>query len=269
MIASRCNWSTVDEWRKKLLLEDLFTLGTKAPVALGHTGAWYVFEHIYCPIRLPTAAGMPDAWTYYDIGFKFTDLSEMFWAKYSGNYFEERFENQAAFLRAGANNESRVLSKFIAVVRKNFDKYMRLMELQGYTYNPLFNVDGVESYASADVHGDETTTSKFNDTRTHTVSTYDGQLKDEYADTTASPAAGDTVEKSHTGTGLGAAAYDNPFGEAVSSADTYHVDKRVRQGNIGVTKSQELVAAQREVLRSSIIEEFFDDLERSLIIPLY
>lgn len=259
----------ISEWFFNGSLKELITLSTKSPIALGHTGAWYVFEHIFCPIRLPTSSGMPEQWTYYDIGYTFAELASMFWAKYGGNYFGEIYKDAAAFRAAAAAGESRTLMLFEAVMRSNIDKYAKLIELQGYTYNPLYNVDGVEMFASADMHGDETRTSVFEDTRTHTVSTYEAGTKTEYEDTTKSPAAGDTLTTTHTGTGHGAAAGDNAFGEAVTDADLYHVDKRIRSGNIGLTKSTELITAQRDALRYSVVQEYFDDLAKVAVIPIF
>ena len=268
-MSRRDNWQRISEWYANGSLVDLMTLCTKSPVSLGHSGTWYLFEHIFCPIRLPTVSGMPDQWTYYDIGYTFAELAQTFFAQYGGNFFAERFASAADFRAAAASNQSLVLTLAQGVIRANAEKYVKLIELGGYTYNPLYNVDGTELYSSADVHGDETTTSVFDDTRTHSVSTYDGAVKQEYTDNTKSPAAGDTQTKSHTGTGLGAAAADNAFGAAVASADSYHVDKRVRQGNIGLTKSTELITAQRDALRYSVVEEFFDDLAKVAVIPIY
>lgn len=271
MIAEMIRRQRVDGWYESGSLKELFALGTKSPVTLGHTGTWYILEHIYCPIRLPTVAGMPANWTYYDIGYTDGQLAAMFWTEYRLNWINEYYETAAAFRAAAANGESRTLKLMEAVVRANVEKYMHLIELQGYTYNPLYNVDGEELYSSADMHGDETTTSVFDDTRTHTVSTFDGTLKQEYSDSTKSPLSGDTQTKTHIGTGLGTSADDNAFsgGGAIASADAYHVDKRVRRGNIGLTKSTELIEAQRQALRYSVVQEFFDDLYKAIILPIY
>ena len=262
----------VSEWYENNALLDLFTLGTKSPLSIGHVSTWYLFEHIYCPIRLPTATGQPSDWTFYDVGYSWKELTQIFWSRYSGNFLQEHFDTATAFRTAATSGTSIVENKFEAVVRANIYKYLKMMELHGYTYNPLYNVDGTEIYASADLHGDETQTSEYDSTRTHSVSTYNGDTTTEYTDNNKSGTGGDTLTTTHAGTGHGAAASDNPFGEAVSDADMYHVDKRIRQGNIGVTKSTELLADQVALLRAgtmSIINEFMHDLAKSIIIPVY
>lgn len=261
----------IGEWWKLGSLNEAFTLGTKSPVDIGHNNnAWYVFEHIYRPVRLPTAQGMPDNWTFYDVGFKFSELADMYAIQYSGNFWPEYFESKAAFNYAAARGESLVVKKMAAVIRKNIYKYLRLMELAGYTFNPLWNVDGEELYSSADLHGDELRTSTFDDTNTHTVSTYDADSKEESTDRSYTGEDGDTVTTSHIGTGQGVAAASDAFGVGMDDSDIYHADKRVRRGNIGLTKSTELAEAFREDLRSSgLIQEFFDDLNQALLIPIY
>lgn len=259
----------IGEWWKLGSLTDAFALGTKAPKSLNQSGTWYLFEHIYVPLKIVSSAGMPDSWTYYDIGFSFSELADCYALKYSGNYWPEWFESASAFRTAAASDQSIVLKKIIATVRMNFEKYMKLIELGGYTYNPLYNVDGEELFSSADLHGDEIRTNEFDDTNQHTVSTYDAAAKEESTDRSYSANGGDKTTTTHDGTGQGIAAADNAFGAAVSSTDYYHVDKRIRRGNIGLTKSTELAAAAREDFRNNIISEFFDDLNQSLLIPIY
>ena len=260
----------IGEWWKLGSLTEAFTLGTKSPLDLGHTGTWYVFEHIYRPVKIPTSSGMPDSWTYYDVGFKFSELADMYALQYSGNFWPEYYASKAEFNYAAAHDESFVVKKMAAVIRKNIYKYMRLIELAGYTFNPLWNVDGEELYASADLHGDELRTSKFDDTNTHTVSTYDEAAKEESTDRSYTGEDGDTVTTSHVGTGQGVDAASDAFGVGMDDSDIYHADKRVRHGNIGLTKSTELAESFREELRSSgLIQEYFDDLNQALLIPIY
>ena len=55
----------------------------------------------------------------------------------------------------------------------------------------------------------------------------------------------------------------------ISGGDKYHTEKRVRQGNIGTTKTQELIASERENLRFTVIDEFFNDINKQILIPIY
>ena len=65
------------------------------------------------------------------------------------------------------------------------------------------------------------------------------------------------------------AAKDSAFGVAIEGAERYYAEKRIRQGNIGITKSTELIESQREVVRYNILDEFFKDLEREIIVGVF
>lgn len=259
----------IGAWYLNGSLAAAFYYGTISPIELDHSGEWNLFKSIYAPVRIPTADGMPENWTYIDVGFSEDEIADCYAAIYSGNYWPERFETLAEFRDAEQAGRSIVVKKIKATVRMNIQKYLRLMELGGYTFNPLYNVDGEELYSSAELHGDETRTNDFDDTNTHTVSTFDAAAKEEYTDRSTSQFGGDTVTTSHESTGQSVAAADNAFGSEMSSTDLYHVDKRLRRGNIGLTKSTELAAAFREDIRNSILQEFYDDLNKVLLIPIY
>lgn len=269
MFLTKPKMQKVGSWYLSGALEDAFHFGTTSPISAGHSDTWRIFDSIYAPIKIPTATGMPDEWTYVDVGFTPAQLADCYAAIYSGNFWPEFFETRAAFRDAEAAGTSIVVKKIKACVRMNWQKYMQLIELGGYTFNPLYNVDGEELYSSAEVHGEETRTSEFDDTNTHTVSTYDEAAKEESTDRSYTGTGGDTVTTSHSGTGNGVGAGDNAFGDAVTDSDLYHVDKRIRRGNIGLTKSTDLRAAFRDDIRASIVQTFFDDLNDILLIPIY
>ena len=65
------------------------------------------------------------------------------------------------------------------------------------------------------------------------------------------------------------AAKDSAFGVAIEGAERYYAEKRIRQGNIGITKSTELIESQREVVRYNILDEFFKDLEKEIIVGVF
>ena len=62
---------------------------------------------------------------------------------------------------------------------------------------------------------------------------------------------------------------DTAFGYALIGGDKMHVEKLIRQGNIGVTKSSELVEDQRNSLKFNLIQEFFDDINKVILVGLY
>lgn len=65
------------------------------------------------------------------------------------------------------------------------------------------------------------------------------------------------------------AAADSAFGVALGGAERYYAEKRIRKGNIGVTKSTELIDSQRKVVKFNILDEFFKDLEREIVVGIY
>ena len=155
----------------------------------------------------------------------------------------------------------------------NKGKYLKLLELQGYTYNPLFNVDGTEIRQSLENQGiNNVTTSagsfgrglrEENNKLTHNVSAYDSGVKEEYNDTTTG------LEADHD---LPQLSYDpatGAFGETLVGGDKMHNEKYIRQGNIGVTKTQELIEAERQNLKYSIVKEFFDDINAQILVGIY
>ena len=206
----------------------------------------------------------------------------------------------------------------------NKGKYLKLLELQGYTYNPLFNVDGVEIRQSLENNGiNNVTTSagsfgrglrEENNKLTHNVSAYDSTTKEEYNDTTigqesdhdlpqlsydpttgnlTSPnpkeynnaaernasyaASGSSTKYDHQTAKNGANhdeeyevdAKDTAFNQALVGGDKMHNEKYIRQGNIGVTKTQELIEAERQNLRYSVVKEFFDDINAQILVGIY
>lgn len=259
-----------------------------------------VFEHIYVPITLPDDQGVSTT-EWVDVGFDYTDLAEFYAGLYSGNYIAVPADT--------ISNRIKLLHKMRSVYQLNKYKYLKLIELMGYKYNPLFNVDGVELYGVFENNGTNditsTTTGQYstenaadNDSKPsveHQVQPYDGTgLVAESKDITSGKStattkfggtsedddykqkteiihnnAKNTVSGSNEGVDYNVNAADNPFGEALTGADRYHVEKKVRQGNIGVTKTQELIAAERENLKYNLYNVFFEDLNEQILVGIY
>lgn len=64
-------------------------------------------------------------------------------------------------------------------------------------------------------------------------------------------------------------ARDTAFGQALKGADRMHVEKLIRHGNIGVTKTTELIEDARRVIAYSIIQEFFDDINEVILVGVW
>lgn len=266
------------------------------------TGVTY-FHHIYVPTKIPTSTGMPVDWAWVDVGMEASTLAETYRWLFGENYWIEPLINRDDDYNTSVGNMARRVE---AVYRLYMDKYAKLIELGGYTFNPLFNVDGTEEYTFLESDGTITTTKNLNfaqrqDTETGNVtssgdkadneseterqvapydsSTYNNaeknttktshKNKDDFNKTYTTGAHNDsdtttvvhTTTKTSTGT--------DAFGDVIGNADKYHAEKRIRQGNIGVTKTQELIQAQREILRYSVIDEFFKDINEQILVGIY
>lgn len=272
--------------------------------AIGQTN---VFSTIYVAIRdNPQYAEQTEHFSYYNVGYTDTQISDYFVTKFGLNYFAYRADNTIDF------NELRM--KIKSIYDANLYKYRKLVEILGYTYNPLFNVDGTELYSRAESIGDaqnvrtpsgsiitETGTEKNqalgNTTTTFYKNPYDNNstsanvvdakteqspvksiqtYSDEYNETTDFkniPANNykydETTQEWKPDGVFSVAAKDNAFGIEFNGPERYYAEKKIRQGNIGVTKSTELIAAQRELVRYNILDEFFRDLYREIVVGIY
>lgn len=279
------------------------------------------FEDIYIPIRLVTSEGMAENYSYINVGLTCRDIADIYWSQYSGNYLIN----------------SKLSTRMQSIFKKNLGKYLRLIELEGYEYNPLWNVDGEEIRQNLENRGTNDTeyggidsqvgTAYNNSTSGHSSTTYDGTVKPETLDTFSgdgnAPIAGsiEYVKEITEGADKGkievgsptlsghpqtvnyltnghktkttnihnlalnkvynsqtekwedvdyvVRAKDTAFGTELIGGDKVFVEKYIRHGNIGVTKTSELIRDQREVVKFNILQEFFDDINKVILIGLY
>lgn len=267
-----------------------------------------IFNHIYKPVKQPTADGMPDDFTYIDVGLTTSEIADAYVTLFNSNYLVEPMTKVNNSYANAVNNLAR---RVRSVYNLNKSKYLKLIELEGYEYNPLFNVDGVEDFTYLENDGSVTTshdttlggysdTASGNDTYTrnasdnvktneHKTATYDDpnyrnneqdtitdsfKQTDTYGkvNTHSSQTNTDTSTITHGNAKNGNAEYSggkDTFGNNVVGGDKYHNERKVRQGNIGVTKTQELIAAERDNLKFSVINEFFKDINEYILVGIY
>ena len=259
------------------------------------------FNSIYLPVKTPTANGMPDEFTYTNIGLTTGQLAETYAQLFNANYLIEPITTDNDYTVC----IGKLARRIEAVYRLNLNKYLKLIELQGYTYNPLWNVDGVEEYtylensgvndinvsktigSYIDTHGGTETTNETHED-TNSATSFDST---DFNDTDhnaggkneTKTTSGDTVTHgAHTDSDNTTVTHHNAdnngaeysggtdtFGNTVIGGDKYHNERKVRQGNIGVTKTQELIAAERENLKFSVIMEFFKDINEQILVGIY
>lgn len=272
-----------------------------------------LFEDIYIPVKLLTSSGLSDTYSYINVGLDSDEIADIYYSQYSGNYLID------------VDLKTRVKSIF----KKNLGKYLRLLELEGYEYNPLWNVDGEEIKQQLENHGGQetnyggVTSDKENDFTSffteHDVAGFNspemrhdskdttngttgnsigqtyqevkfnnttGQIEtlDVNAPTNASAShSKSTGQKSNTVLTHKSAknivngdevdyvvnASDTAFGTALVGGDRMYLEKYIRHGNIGVTKTTELIESQRDLVKFVILQQFFDDINEVILIGLY
>ena len=257
-----------------------------------------IFQNIYVAIRNnPQNSSQEEnpTYTYYNVGYSTKEITRYFVTKFGLNYFAYRPDNGDEF--------AELKMKLLGIYNANLYKYRKLVELMGYKYNPIWNVDGTELYSNAESIGD--TDSIHNPTGTikngandeskptvkHNVAPYDdtntkiesediqsGQTITDYSEYSETNAtihhpAGNLVYNDSTGEyepkTFVINEKDNAFGVAFNGPERYYAEKRIRLGNIGVTKTQELIEAQREVVKFNILDEFFKDINEHILVGIY
>ena len=337
------NLATVNQWN------DVQYSATKSCLQRMFDATGTLFSNIYIPVKKATQSGQPEDYTWEMIGYTTADLAQMYATYFGENFLIEAFEESDTTYPYSVSTD-KLYVRCDSVVKMNKQKYMKLIELMGYEYNPLWNVDGKETYTYLENSGvnDVTTTREkgvtyqdndperpvyngWTDTHTHTnvwsgnvkekdtthasqtntnsVSAFDGdehdlvvesQSKgssetqgfdgegsttkettynnrtDSITDTTTYGYHKDTDKTKITHNNaknyndedyaVGKDAFGNPN---IKGGDKYHTEARVREGNIGVTKTQELIANERENLKFAIIMEFFKDLNEQVLVGIY
>lgn len=307
MSLNKKNLTQVEDWYTAPIdnsnyLEFLFTAAIDAN---------NIFRNIYVSIRNnPESEAQEEnpTYTYENVGVTISQLTDYFNTKYSANYFLYNYKIESDY--------NKLLVRIKSIYLANFYKYKKLIELMGYRYNPLYNVDANELYSNMEALGDSkttrtpegkiiNTTGTLNNetekiektTTTNYTNPYDQytegsadyldskseqtpitseQTFDEYAETTefeSQPANSWTRDPSSgtiTKNGIYTMdAKDSAFGVSLGGAERYYAEKRIRQGNIGITKSTELIDSQRQTVKFNILDEFFRDLEKDIIVGIF
>lgn len=194
---------------------------------------------------------------YENIGLEPDDLADIYMTQYGYNV-----------LSVPITDPDMLDLKMTAIFKKNYGKYVKLLETLGYAYCPLWNVDGTEQYQYIDSHGDIT--------RTDTpILQTDQELKTAPYDSGTYNATNKTIN-TYNGTESTSTETHDPVASNVAgiitdmtSGDYSHIEKRLRQGNIGVVSTVKLIEEQRDCVRFSLIQEFFDDINKQLLVGIF
>lgn len=269
---------------------------------------------------------MPDDYTYTQLFSSVDAIIAAYKMLYSENYFAVDLIPKDG---PDVSYETSILDLYniiSSVYTLNKSKYLKMAELMGMEWNPLWNVDGAEEYTYLENHGvnnisvsksytqhtdtssngntrsgsvSNTGASAENHTDTESVTTFDDPTWNETAqkagnanvtsnnNTTtynnlSDTGSGSTTYGAHTDTDTTTVTHKNAlngeaeysggtdaFGNTVTGGDIYHNEKKVRHGNIGVTKTTELINDAIETYRSNLLQEFFADLNKVALVRLF
>ena len=239
------------------------------------------FISIYIPVHNydTTTHKMLDTYTYENIGVSDSQLADMYTTYYGQNYLVEPLKLVATDVTDYATSAAKLGKRIESIFLMNKGKYLKLIELQGYEYNPLWNVDGTETFTYLENEGVNNVTNKSKvGAAIQQTNMYDGSLRDASKVSYEAIGGGETANQvtettyTHNNADNNGSQYSggvDEFGNTVVGGDKYHNEKKTRKGNIGVTKTQELIADERENLKFSVIQEFFKDINEQILIGVY
>lgn len=112
-----------------------------------------LFSNIYIPVRQydTQTQKLADDYTYINVGVTPSEIADIYWAEYSGCYLIGYHKDDIA------KDLADITTRANAIFRKNVGKYLKLIELAGLEWNPLWNVDGIELHQIIEQHADEVT----------------------------------------------------------------------------------------------------------------
>lgn len=264
------------------------------------------FSKIWIPVKVYNEQDgkFADDYTYYNCGMDTNDLAELYWSKYSGNFLIGGHESfDGVFQRLVIRCESifkQYLGKYRKLVEMEGLIWNPLWNVDGTELHQI-----IEQHAD-EVVKDTGSGESFKGQHskdTHNVSSYDGGTKTEWEEThtgldgSKTPSASSTIGnvtvssstttavpsvseseasasssvnvRSHESFDYAVDEKDAAFGVSLTGGDTLHTEKTVRQGNIGVTKTTELLEDARKTVAYSIIQEFFRDINKVILIGTY
>lgn len=160
-----------------------------------------LFNQVYIPVKRydTTTQKLADGYTYLNCGMSTSELADLYWARYSGTYLIGRTS-------VLTDDADKVILRAKAVFNENRGKYLKMIELAGLEWNPLWNVDGIELHQILEQHADEIS----KDTGSgesfkgqnlqvqHNVAAYDASTKTEWTETNTGKDSSQTPSASST-----------------------------------------------------------------------
>lgn len=161
-----------------------------------------LFNQVYIPVKRydTTTQKLAEGYTYLNCGMSTSELADLYWARYSGTYLIGRTS-------VLTDDADKIILRAKAVFNQNRGKYLKLIELAGLEWNPLWNVDGIELHQILEQHADEISKDTGSDESfrgqnfqvQHNTAAYNAGTKTEWTEThtgqdsTQTPSASSTV----------------------------------------------------------------------------
>lgn len=238
----------------------------------------YFFSDIWIPVLTRDSNHKPVVGTdgnfvvtYTNVGLSTEQLADAYWTEYSRNMLIQPLTEETE------ETDVPLLAKRIkSVLLLNKYKYLKWIDTMGYAYNPLWNVDGSESYQYIDRHGKITSkdTPILTNEVENSVTTYDSEsYRNDATQENKFDGLKDSSDKYYSQSvteydKITTDSIDGPI-KAITGGDYSHIEKRVRQGNIGVTETSALLTHERELVRFNLIQEFFNDINKQILIGIF
>jgi len=277
----------------------------RATIISGETSGGF-FNNIWIPTKKydPTTQKLAENYTYYNVGMSTADMSDLYWTEYSGNYLIGKQSDISIDFTYLVTRVKAIFKKNLGKYRKLVEleglEWNPLWNVDGTEIHQLLekhaNENNLFSESSASATGK-------NLKDEHKVSAYDSATKTEWeethvgkgnsnapsaevvygddtltanggsindVDTSSSEARASRSHKTHESFEYSVKVEDTAFGVAINDGgDVLHTEKTVRQGNIGVTKTTELIRDARDVVAYSIIQQFFDDINEVILVGIW
>lgn len=269
-------------------MENAFEIAT----GRGTNPETYLFSEIYVPILKRNEDHSPKLledgsnfeFKYVNVGMTPEQITDAYWTLYGYNMLSVPIKERTT----GLTGDLTLGKKMNAIINMNQYKYLKWIDSMGYAYNPLWNVDGTDFFQYIDTHGNVVRKDApiLQYAEKLKTNAYEGTLRDtnETQNTYAGTYMNGTVET------FGKSDFDNPVDiysvsreehdhvtddsiggtlKAITGGDYSHIEKRIRSGNIGVTQTSELIKNERDLVRFNLIQEFFNDVNKQLLVGIY
>lgn len=267
------NLKTVETWYKMptITSDTVRTLEKVFQNATARGQSSYFFGDIWIPLKdRDNDHKMLDTVTYTNVGVTTEQMAQIYRTLYGRNLLSVPLINWEDDALKYAASVDELSIKIKSILNLNLYKYLKWIESMGYAYNPLWNVDGTEEYQYIDTHGNvtRTTTPILQNSQELQTAPYDNDNEYNNTSKTINTYSGTQSTDTETHTSV---TDDTLTGlvHAITGGDFSHIEKRVRQGNIGVTKTTELINDERELVKFNLIQEFFNDINKQLLVGIY